>query len=156
MTINRKDIGERIVKARTDRGFPTTASLATRLRELFSKRPPKNGTKRARIVLARQTVSNWESGDITPPIDALEALAEVLGEPYGEEWIMFGERRDAQLAAERGMLVRLTLDEADLVNEYRHANEQGRKSALEVLRGIAKSQPIPAAHVHNLRRRSDG
>ena len=107
-------------------------------------------------MFARQTVSNWEAGDIVPPVDALEALAEVFGDPYGEEWIMFGDKRTAQLDAERGLLVRLTGDEADLVNEYRHANEQGRKSALDILKSIARTQPVPAAHVHTLRRRSGG
>lgn len=149
--IDSKAIGQRIKEARLARGIETAKALAEALKK--AGRNTERADKLAR--LSRQTVEHWEKGGVVPPWDKLELMASVFGEEYDEAWIMFGTRRSKQLASEKPLLVYLTEEEAALVNEYRHANEDGRKSIMTNAKAIAREFPLPSAGVHLMRRSTD-
>jgi DNA-binding XRE family transcriptional regulator len=127
------------------------AALAEALQEKIA-----NGGKKPNArALARQTVENWERGKIVPPWDKVELMARVFRPEHDEGFIMFGDRRDQQLIQDRSVLARVNNEEVTLLQSFREANEQGRKSILASAKGIAGENPAPEAAVHNFRRATD-
>lgn len=145
--IDKTAIGQRIVEARKAKGIHSQEALAKALNDA-SKKSRSNGTI---TTLTRQTIQNWEKGKVCPPWDKVELLALVFGDPYSEEWIMFGDKREQQLAAERPVLVYCTNEEAMLLNDFRHANSIGKKSIKSHARAIREEFPAEAAGVHLMR-----
>ena len=151
MKFNAKEIGKRIKEAREARGIRTQKALADRLRQASETK----SASRAAPKLKYQSVQQWESGSHIPPWDKVELLAEVLGPNYGEEWLMFGSKRTNQLASERPFLSYISTEEQELLNAYRHANMDGKKSIISTAKTLAATHPVPAAEIHPLRRKTD-
>ena len=155
-TLRRMDaerIGRSIQDARKLRGYSSTQKLAAALGELM-KAKRKEGEQpkgKGKDSLSRPAVDNWENGGGIPPWDKVELLAELFGDPYDEEWILFGQRREEQLAAEKPILALLSPQELELLQEYRHANDSGRKSILTSAKAFRRENPLPLASVQALR-----
>jgi transcriptional regulator with XRE-family HTH domain len=156
---NRIAIGKRIVEARKSHGLHSPAALAKAIQELLDRRAAQNketsGKKRKDTLLARQTVANWEAGKIVPPWTMVELMAEVFGPDHDEGWIMFGERRAAQLREEGYVLARVSSEEARLLQAFREADRSGQESILGSAAALSKAHPAPPVSVHPLRRRED-
>lgn len=155
---DRVAIGKRIVEARQARGLNSPAALAKAMQEIISRQPDQtkhNGGKKPRRTLSRQTVENWEKGRNVPPLERVEIMVRVFKPEHNEAWIMFGDRREAQIARERRLLVYLNDEESELMNEFRHANEAGRKAIMANAKTMAKAFPIPIAEIHPMRRRGE-
>lgn len=136
-----KAIGERIAQARPAAGIETQQELATRLAKRLGKK------------ITRQSVQQWESGKHPPGWDKLPALAIELKKE--EEWIMFGERRSAQIAGDKRFLASVSTEEADLLTAFRSANPAGQAGILATARALAREHPAPMATLHPMRRRDD-
>ena len=58
--------------------------------------------------------------------------------------------------SESGKLgARVSPDEALLIQVYREANPQGKKSILASAKGLAGDNPVPEADIQHLRRKDD-
>lgn len=149
--IDKQAIGRRIVEAREKHGLMTQQALADALNQAAQRLLGGKATGS----MSRQTVQHWEKGKVVPPWDKLELLAAVFGDQYDEEWIMFGQRRQQQLAEEKPLLVYLTQQEAELINDFRHANDYGKRSIRINAKAVSQDQPAPEAGVHLMRRSTD-
>lgn len=150
--IDKKKIGERIIEARRAVGLMTAEALADAMRKKSQERDAKSGGLER---LSRQTVQHWEKGKVCPPPDKLELLALVFGGEYDEQWIMFGDRRRQQLDDERPLLVYLTKEEAELINDFRHSNAYGKRSIRINAKAVRQDQPVAEADLHLMRRKVD-
>lgn len=149
--IDKKKIGERIIEARLALGIETPGALAAKLQEAAKLRHPAKAKPR----FSRQTVQHWEKGKVVPPWDKIELLAAVLGGEYDEEWIMFGRRRQQQLATEKPFLVHVSPEEIELLSDFRRSNEYGKRSIRINAKAVALDQPSPEADMHQMRRSTD-
>ena len=140
--MDKKAIGARIRQARLACGISTQEQLASLLRGKSDEKGKP---------LTRQAVQAWESGDAIPSWGRITRLAAIFrerGKPeYGEEWIMFGTRREAQLAHDRPLLAYVNQDEAQLLTEYRKSNGTGRNMILKHAISVAQDLPAEEARV---------
>ena len=152
-------IGRRIVEARKRLGLNSPKALAKAMQEKLDARAEKDADAAEQVKkkakLAGQTVDNWERGKYVPPADKVELMAQVFGPEHDEEWIMFGPRRARQLAQDRSVIARVNEEEESLLQTYRAANEQGRRSILAISKTLASDNPAAGADIHRLRRTSD-
>lgn len=145
--VDKKEIGERIRKARLACGYTSADALADEVPKIPGKKP----------TITRQTVNNWENGAVAPPLDKITYLAQLFarrGKPeYGEEWILFG---DTQLI-HKYLLENVSPEEAKLLMAYRRSSAEGRaiflfhaeaipekypeKSKVRQLRSVNKPEP---------------
>jgi DNA-binding XRE family transcriptional regulator len=139
LVVDNKKIGERIQEARR----VCKISSSERLAKLIPKDPAKpNGPK-----IRRQTVDNWENGQI-PPWDMVQELARVFrdsGHPeYGEQWILFGESL-------QHIVENVSPDELKLLIAYRRTNPDGKRLILTDADSLAEKYPEPRGQVRQLR-----
>jgi transcriptional regulator with XRE-family HTH domain len=140
-SVENKKIGERIKEAR----LACKLSSTERLAKLIPKDPgrPHHGAK-----ITRQTVDNWENGQI-PPWDMIQELARVFRDrehpEYGEQWILFGDTQHQVLTEN------VTPEELRLLMAYRRTNTDGKPIMLRDVESIAEKYPEQRGKVHQLR-----
>jgi transcriptional regulator with XRE-family HTH domain len=123
-----EEIARRIRDARAAKNMKNSAALAQKLRERSGKKGPSN-----------EAVRLWETGKVVPPYPMIELLSIELDQPA--EFLLFGIRRDQELADERRFLEYVGHDELALLTDYRRTTKSGRALIRENAGAVARRYP---------------
>jgi len=106
------------------------ATVGDRLREERDRTGLSQEQFAAALDVSRRTLLAWEKGEQSPNADALVAAA---GLGVDVLYVLVGQRA-APVES------RLTPDEAALLDNYKHSDEEGRAAARRVLSSLAKQK----------------
>lgn len=106
------------------------ASVGARLKEERDRLEWSQAALADAVGASRRAVVAWEGGVTVPGADVLALLAQ---HGYDVLYIVAGQRTPASTQS-------LTPDQAALIDNYNHADEEGRAAARRVLSSLAKQK----------------